>query len=51
MLEPVSNPIWVFLFLGERPSLYAVGGGIIVLSAIAWRALIGEPLSEIPAPD
>jgi drug/metabolite transporter, DME family len=22
MLEPVSNPIWVFLFLGERPSLY-----------------------------
>ena len=51
MLEPVSNPIWVFLFLGERPSLYAVGGGIIVLSAIAWRTLIGEPLSEIPAPD
>ncbi|HEY8848312.1 MAG TPA: DMT family transporter [Thermoanaerobaculia bacterium] len=51
MLEPVSNPIWVFLFLGERPSLYAVGGGIIVLSAIAWRTLIGEALSEIPAPD
>ena len=51
MLEPVSNPVWVFLFLGERPSLYAVAGGIIVLSAIAWRTLIGEPLSEIPAPD
>jgi len=51
MLEPVSNPMWVFLFLGERPSLYAVAGGIIVLSAIAWRTLIGEPLSEIPAPD
>ena len=21
MLEPVMNPVWVFLFLGERPSL------------------------------
>jgi DME family drug/metabolite transporter len=51
MLEPVSNPIWVFLFLGERPSVYAVAGGIIVLSAIAWRTLVAEPLSEIPAPD
>jgi drug/metabolite transporter, DME family len=51
MLEPVSNPIWVFLFLGERPSLYAVGGGIIVLSAIAWRTLIGEPVADLPAPD
>jgi drug/metabolite transporter, DME family len=51
MLEPVSNPIWVFLFLGERPSAYAVAGGIIVLSAIAWRTLLAEPLTEIPAPD
>ena len=51
MLEPVSNPIWVLLFLGERPSPFAIGGAIIVLSAIGWHTLGGEPASEMPAPD
>lgn len=51
MLEPVANPIWVLLFLGERPSQYAMVGGIIVLAAIAWHTLGGEPASELPAPD
>ena len=30
MIEPVANPIWVALFLGERPSVYAMLGGAIV---------------------
>jgi len=51
MLEPVSNPIWVFLLLGERPSGYAIAGGVIVLAAIGWHTLVGEPISEMPAPD
>jgi len=51
MLEPVSNPIWVLLFLGERPSVYAIAGGAIVLAAIAWHTMKGEPVSEMPAPD
>jgi len=51
MLEPVSNPIWVFLFLGERPSAFAIGGGAIVLAAIAWHTLMGEPVADMPAPD
>ena len=42
MLEPIANPIWVFLFLGERPGVYAIAGGIVVLAAIAWRTL-GAP--------
>ena len=34
-IEPVLNPIWVFLFIGERPSGWAiVGGGIIITSVI-----------------
>src|SRR5262245_42660866 len=34
-IEPVLNPIWVFLFIGERPSGWAiVGGAIIILSVI-----------------
>jgi drug/metabolite transporter (DMT)-like permease len=51
MLEPVSNPIWVLLFLGERPSGFAVIGAIIVLAAIAWHTMGGEPATELPAPD
>ena len=51
MLEPVSNPIWVLLFLGERPSGFAIVGAIIVLAAIAWHTMGGEPATELPAPD
>jgi len=43
MLEPVANPVWVFLVLGERPSVFAALGGAIVLSAIAWRTLGERP--------
>jgi drug/metabolite transporter (DMT)-like permease len=52
MLEPVANPIWVFLFLGERPSAFAIAGAIVVLAAIAWHTLGGgEPAADLPAPD
>jgi drug/metabolite transporter (DMT)-like permease len=51
MLEPVANPIWVLLFLGETPSVFAIAGGAIVLAAIAWHTMQGEPATEIPAPD
>ena len=51
MLEPVANPIWVLLFLGERPSAFAIAGGAVVLVAIAWHTMQGEPATEMPAPD
>lgn len=51
MLEPVANPIWVLLFLGEKPSVFAIGGAVIVLAAIAWHTMQGEPASELPPPD
>jgi DME family drug/metabolite transporter len=51
MLEPVSNPIWVFLFLGERPSAFAIAGGVVVLAAIAWHTLTAAPVVDPPAPD
>src|SRR5213078_2251927 len=37
MLEPIANPLWVLLVLGEVPSVFAVVGGAVVLAAIAWR--------------
>jgi drug/metabolite transporter, DME family len=42
MLEPICNPMWVFLFLGERPSPFAFAGAAVVLTAIAWHTLTGE---------
>jgi drug/metabolite transporter, DME family len=33
-IEPVLNPIWVFLFLKERPSQWALVGGAIIVSAV-----------------
>jgi len=51
MLEPVANPLWVFLFLGERPSTYAAAGAVIVLAAIGWHSLAGPAAAEMPPPD
>jgi drug/metabolite transporter (DMT)-like permease len=51
MLEPIANPIWVFLVLGERPAPLAILGGMIVLGAIAWRTLVtGQTLADRMAP-
>jgi drug/metabolite transporter (DMT)-like permease len=34
-VEPVLNPLWVFLFIGETPSGWAmIGGGIIIASVV-----------------
>ncbi|MBE2295788.1 MAG: DMT family transporter [Phycisphaerales bacterium] len=38
MIEPVLNPVWVFLLLGETPGVWAVVGGMIILGAVAVRA-------------
>jgi drug/metabolite transporter, DME family len=39
LLEPVLNPIWTFLVMGERPGPWAVVGGAVVLGATVWRTL------------
>ena len=52
MLEPIANPIWVAIGIGERPSGFAAAGGAIVLGAIAWRTLAsGAPAPEAAPPD
>lgn len=40
-LEPLLNPVWVFLFYGEAPGAFALFGGAVVLAAVTgwcvWR--------------
>jgi drug/metabolite transporter (DMT)-like permease len=39
IIEPILNPIWVFLLLKERPGKWAMVGGIVVLMSITVRCL------------
>jgi drug/metabolite transporter (DMT)-like permease len=39
-VEPVLNPIWVFVFLGERPSGWAIIGGAIIIASVIIHMLI-----------
>jgi DME family drug/metabolite transporter len=38
-IEPLLNPVWVFLFVGERPSLWALIGGAVIVSAVIGHTL------------
>jgi len=39
-IEPVLNPIWVFLGLGEKPSFWALLGGAIIIVAVVSHMLL-----------
>jgi len=39
VIEPVLNPIWVFLLIGEVPGKWAITGGVIVLAAVTYRCV------------
>ena len=41
MTEVVLGPVWVWLGVGEVPSLYTIVGGLIVLGAISVQAFSG----------
>lgn len=43
ILEPILNPIWVSLFIGERPGPLEIVGGLIVLAAVTTRGLLLRP--------
>jgi len=39
-IEPVLNPVWVFLVLNERPSAWALLGGAIIIVAVICHMLL-----------
>jgi drug/metabolite transporter (DMT)-like permease len=39
-IEPVLNPVWVFLFIGERPSGWVMIGGLIIVTSVISHTLI-----------
>ena len=49
MLEPVLNPLWVFLGYGERPGKWALIGGGVVILAVVIRTLAPNRPAAIEA--
>lgn len=46
-VEPLLNPIWVFLYNGEAPSYFALAGGAVVISSVAaWSVWSGKAESK-----
>jgi drug/metabolite transporter (DMT)-like permease len=51
LLEPVLNPLWTWLLLGERPSALAALGGAVMVVALAGKAVLDRvPRSAEPPP-
>ncbi|MEA5012666.1 MAG: DMT family transporter [Angelakisella sp.] len=49
MIEPLFNPVWVFLVVGELPGFFAIIGGTIVLITVAtWCALSARAVAAAP---
>jgi DME family drug/metabolite transporter len=49
-VEPVLNPIWVFLVLGERPSSWALVGGAVIVIAVVCHMLLEAKSGRQPVP-
>ena len=41
IIDPVMNPVWVFLFLGEIPGILSIIGSVIVLISVTARVIYG----------
>ncbi|MBT9136252.1 MAG: hypothetical protein DDT34_01326 [Firmicutes bacterium] len=43
VLEPLLNPFWVFLWIGETPGVWALLGALVVLSSVTARYFFRRP--------
>ncbi|MDR3640064.1 MAG: DMT family transporter [Humidesulfovibrio sp.] len=50
-LEPILNPVWVALGVGELPGLWACLGGAVVVGAVTLRTLVQALAANGPALD
>ena len=46
-LEPVLNPVWVLLFIGEMPTPLALLGGAIVVGAVTLRSILSTRTQRV----
>lgn len=41
VIEPVFNPVWVFLLLGESPTGWTLAGGALILVSVTAASIVG----------
>jgi len=45
-VEPIFNPVWVFLVIGEIPGNLALAGGALVIGTAIARAIVSSRAIE-----
>ncbi|MGI5936562.1 MAG: DMT family transporter [Oscillospiraceae bacterium] len=45
-MEPLLNPVWVAIFDGEKPGIFALFGGIIVVATVTLWCVFGNKNSQ-----
>ena len=41
VIEPLFNPVWVFLVVGETPSAWTFAGGALILVSVTVAGVVG----------
>jgi drug/metabolite transporter (DMT)-like permease len=41
IIDPIFNPVWVMLVTGDKPTVYALAGGAIIIAAVSFSSIIG----------
>jgi drug/metabolite transporter (DMT)-like permease len=41
-IEPLLNPVWVMIFTGEKPGLFSIVGGVIVIGAVTAQCILQD---------
>jgi drug/metabolite transporter (DMT)-like permease len=49
-LDPLLNPIWVLLVIGETPGKWALIGGAVVIASITYRSIALNKKAPMEAP-
>ncbi|HYF03655.1 MAG TPA: EamA family transporter [Patescibacteria group bacterium] len=39
VIEPILNPVWVMIFMQEKPGKFAIFGGAVVISSILFKSI------------
>lgn len=47
MIEPVLNPVWVFLGYGEIPAPLSIVGGIIIIAGVSAKTFLADRKREV----
>jgi len=50
VIEPVLNPVWVLLIIGEIPTVYSIAGGAMIIIAVAVTSIISARRDNISVP-